>query len=553
MSAVALVGAFGAVTVGGGDAGAAPAAAVLDEGEIDFAPRVVDGRLQLRIEDRTGPDGPVWREPSRVVLHAKPETESTVESPMVDAVEMFTATPGEPIWLLNGVESDLRFDLDPGWSTAGLPDGSGGGAQVRLKGVQGPGQFAMFDWDYANGAEAAVPYLVQRLPEHQSFTLPRTGADGERFAPMWGFLAKGVYRITFEVSATVDGTPGTDTETVAVAVGDVDPGQVAPGDGSAAPSSPPPSSAPPSPAAPVIGEGHVDLAARMPDGRLRFQLKEGSSADFTVHEPEKTVLHVKSRAKRRLGEGLGFIGEPGDTVWVLPQAQANGLLWLGFGSTELGRTEVTELSYELSALRGPGHVAVYQGGSTGGVFTQFNSADGLPDRYPFGANRHAHATWVFTEEGVYRMTLTVRATLASGEEVSDAGTVAVAVGEVDPATVLPGEGGGGEPSATPTASATPTGSGGPAPPPPSSAAPTAVPTRTGPPGASPSGGAPAPPPGSGPASSGGAGGASPNGGLAATGTGAAVPLAAGAAAVAVGVAAVVAARRRRTGGTTGAV
>lgn len=36
-------------------------------------------------------------------------------------------------------------------------------------------------------------------------------------------------------------------------------------------------------------------------------------------------------------------------------------------------------------------------------------------------------------------------------------TVALAVGEVDPSTVVPGEGGSGEPTATPTATATPTG------------------------------------------------------------------------------------------------
>ncbi|WP_067279342.1 choice-of-anchor M domain-containing protein [Streptomyces jeddahensis] len=551
MSAALLIGAFGAVTVGSTDVSAAPAAVVLDEGEIDFAPRIVDGRLQLQIADRTADSGPVWREPSEVVLHAKPETEYFVDGPMIDPVAMFDAVPGDPAWLLNGVESQLRFDLDPGWSTGQLPGDAAGATEVRLKEVRGPGQFAMFDWDYANG-ENAVPYLVQRLPEYHSFTLPPTDGTGDRFAPMWGFLAEGVHRITFEVSTTVGGERTTDTETVAVAVGDdVDPGQVLPGDGSTPPVSPPPPStttAPPTDTA-VIGEGHVDLAARMAGDRLRFQLKEGSSADFTVHEPDEAVLHVKPRAKRRLGEGLEFIGGPDDTVWVLPQTQTNGLLWLGFGSTELDTAEVTELSYELSALRGPGHIAVYEGSSLGGVTTHFNSADGLPDRYPYGANRHTHATWVFTEEGVYRVTLTVRATLASGEKVSDTGTVAVAVGEADPSTVVPGEGDGGEPTATPTATGSATSSARPT----GSAAPTPTDTATVTPGDSPSASATgsfAPPgPGSG---SGGGDGASTSGGLASTGAGVTVPLAVAAAAVAVGAAAVVAVRRRHTSGVTDA-
>ncbi|MFB7272027.1 choice-of-anchor M domain-containing protein [Streptomyces sp. NPDC056244] len=586
-AAALFAGAFTAVAGGSVAASAAPLGVVLDEGEIDFAPRIVDGTAQLRIADRTGGKGgsAVWREPSTVVLHAKPETEYTIDGAMIEPVPIFEETPGYPVWLLNGVGSDDRFDLDPGWSTAELPSAQAESAEVRLAGVQGPGDFAMFSWDWANGAQAE-PLLVERLPEYTSFTLP----DSDRFTPMWGFTAEGVYRLTFEISVDIGGgTRGVDRETVSVVVGDdIDPGQVLPGDGS----TPPPTAAPtptptltptstPTPAPTptssgsgptpprgyVIDDGHIDLATRLAGGGLRFQIKDGAYETLVWREPESVVIHVKPQAKRKIGAGYEFLGTVGDPVWWLPDQQVPGLVWPGWGSTELDPADFRgALTYELTAVRGPGRLAVFQNSGLGGLTNVLNSGDGLPDSFSFATHTHAHPVWAFTEEGVYRATFTMSGTLANGTRVDDSETLAFAVGDIDPSTVVPGDGdgdgdgnGGGDAGGDgdgPTASSSvtpstgdPGGSGSPPDSPP-------VPGSDG--GDGGDGGATAGsggPPGHGGSSGGGTSpnGTSSQGGLAATGAGVLVPLAGAVAGVVVGsVAFLVVRRRHRTQHVPGA-
>lgn len=63
-----LLGVAGLVAGGSGSARAAGGAMVLDEGELDFTPRQVDGKLELQIDDRSS-GTTVVREPSEVVLH----------------------------------------------------------------------------------------------------------------------------------------------------------------------------------------------------------------------------------------------------------------------------------------------------------------------------------------------------------------------------------------------------------------------------------------------------------------------------------------------------
>ncbi|MFJ4873184.1 choice-of-anchor M domain-containing protein [Streptomyces sp. NPDC088757] len=534
-----LLGAFTAVGTDGGTALAAPAPVVLDEGNIDFVPRVVDGRLQLQIDDRTG-TAPTWREPGEVVLHVKPETVDEVTGPLVEPLMVFGELSGTPLWVLNGRDSDQRFDLDPGWSTAALPDTAARSTTVALKDTEGPGPFAMYSWDYRDDAETIEPHLVELSEEHKSFTLP----DSDRFTPMWGFLGEGVYRLTFEVSTTVDGRVLTDTETVAVAVGDTDPTGVTPGDGTVPDPEPTPTasqSTSPTPTptsrAHVIDDGHIDLATRLIDGELQFQIKDGAGASLVWREPEDVVVHARPAAKRRITPGYEFLGTVGDEIWLLPAAQVHGLVWAGWGSTELDPADFRgDLTYELTTLRGPGHVFSWQESGFGEQLDRLlKSGDGLPDSFAYPANTHSHPNWVFTKEGVYRATFTMSGTLADGRRVSDSETLAFAVGDVDPTTVTPGKGDETSPAPTasttaPTATATPTGTTPPAP--------TATPTVSDAPapGGSASASAPTSPPvdtsgaaaggtAAGAVGGGGNGGGSSNGGgksLASTGVGAPV-------------------------------
>ncbi|WP_256362485.1 choice-of-anchor M domain-containing protein [Streptomyces sp. TRM70350] len=538
-----LLGAAGlAAAGGGGPARAAGGAVVLDEGELDLTPRPVDGKLELQIDDRSG-GTTVVREPSGVVLHA---VQSSLQFTL-DPVAMALGTTNLDTWQLNGWEAENIFAPEPGWNGSA----AGGDTEVTLSGYEGPGDFGMaaYTREMDSMDAPAIPYLGSVASVQRAFTLP---GDEERLLPVWQFTKEGVYRLTF----TVTSGGSTDTETLAVVVGDdVDPNDVLPGDGSTpTPSTPPTSSAPTStapstsatptaPAPHVIDNGHLDLAARPVDGSLQFQIKEGTAQDHEWFEPGKVVLHVKPAARRKITEGYEFLGSVGDPVWWLPIQQVDGLLWPGWSTDQFKSSEIDgRVAFRLDAVQGPGGLSIFTEGSVGSVTMHAHSGDGLPDGFDLSVPTHRHTVWAFAAEGVYRTTFTVSATLADGRRVSDTETVAWVVGDdVDPSTVTPGE--GDEPTASPTV--TPSGS--------ESPTPTATTTATTAPSPSPSasGSASATAPGSGSFGTGGTSstggdGTSTHGGLASTGAQAAVIAGIAAAALLAGGGAVFFVRRRRT-------
>ncbi len=540
--AAVFIGAAGLVAGGSGDARAAGGAAVIEEGELDLVPRIVDGALKLEIDDRSG-GAPKVRTPSQVVVHAGPATKETVVSPAYPILgELVDA------YFLNGFfNSGQIYAPEPVWKGGE----SGGGSEVGLTGFEGPGRFALYAYtpEMDSDDEPAVPYLGSDADAPRSFAL---SADEGGMKPTWAFTEEGVYRLTFTV------TKGelSATETLAVVVGDdVDPSGVIPGDGSepAEPSATPPvspSATPTRPAAHVIDNGHLDLAARPADDGLSFEIKEGSAQVHSWYEPDEVVLHVKPAARRKVAEGYEFVGDVGSSMWLLPMQQIDGLVWPGWSTEEFATSDVRgDVSFSLDSAEGPGSVAVFSTGATGSVTIGLDSRDGLPDVLAHSAHAHSHWNWAFTAEGVYRTTFTVSATLADGRTVRDTETLAWVVGNgTDPSAVVPGD--GGEPTSSPTATPTP-----------SASEPTSAPSSTpSPPGASgsagPEGGSATATSSSavvtGPAAGSGAVGAfsdpRPAGGLASTGSSAAVIAGIALAATAVGGGVFAAARRRRAVG-----
>ncbi|GAA3389138.1 choice-of-anchor M domain-containing protein [Streptomyces roseoviridis] len=452
LAAALLATAAGLVAAAGGTAHADAAAVVLAQGDIDFVPQLADGRLDLRIADRTGATT-VVREPSAVVLHVVPEAKESIISPVNPIL-------GDGLygWFLNGRHAKDIFALAPGWT--GLAGARS--VEVTLDRSQGEGRFALYTFteEMEGSDQEPVQHLNSEDPAYRSFALPQ-GPD--RFAPTWGFAAEGVHRLTLTVSATLaDGTKVSDTETLAVAVGSTDPTQVRPGDGSTptptpttpTPSTPTPTSTAP-PAAHIIADGHIDLAARPVEaGKLAFQIKEGTPQAPRWLEPDDVVIHVKPAAKRRITEAYDFLGTPGDPVWWLPSTQLAGLVWPGWNTEGFSASQVKgRITYRVESLQGPGTLAIINDNSMDST-TLVNSGDGLPDAFEHTAGSHSHSAWAFTKEGVYRTTFTVAATLADGTKLSDTATIAWAVGSTDPATVKPGR--GTEPTAPATATPTAT-------------------------------------------------------------------------------------------------
>jgi putative ABC transporter-associated repeat protein len=201
----------------------------------------------------------------------------------------------------------------------------------------------------------------------------------------------------------------------------------------------------------VLNDGHVDYAARIVNGAMSAQVKDGTVAGTTTfREPGRVVFHVVSAAAVPVpANGFDFLGPPGAQVWQIPQTQRSGILWLGWNTEEITAAQVRGgVTWSLDRVQGPGALAVYVFSPFGQPRVVFNSGDGVPDRFEIPLGTHAHGNWAFTREGVYRVTFTSSATLTSGAQVRDTEVVTFAVGAVNPNSALPAaaaqnNGGGG--------------------------------------------------------------------------------------------------------------
>lgn len=435
---------------------------VLDQGHVDVAPILTDGGLRIYVKDGTRAlVQPRWIPLDRTVWHVKPVDEAQQTVTEGSPLAPYLGPAGTRYWQLP--MDQIPTLLWPGWSSEHNVTDLEGNATVRLTGFEGPGAFALSDWEAVQLASADLG-LVHRLPA------------SSHAHSYWSFGAEGVYRLTLTVAATtLSGEPVHTTATLAVAVGNVDPTTVAPGAGApsptptvtptisptvtpsasptATPSASPTGSPTPSPTQPppapggggtVLDAGHVDINGRLDGGRMELDVKDGTDPAGGVvwRGMDTVVFHVKPAARTTVPDNsaYAFLGTADDPLWLLPQSQDARLLWPGWNTEEIGASEVDgNVTWELSGVTGPGRFALYQA-TLQGPKVVFNTADGLPDALAVPTGTHAHGAWAFGQEGVYRLAFTMSATLATGQRVSATHTLAVAVGQVDPRQVTPGDG-----------------------------------------------------------------------------------------------------------------
>ncbi|WP_418960218.1 TIGR03773 family transporter-associated surface protein [Streptomyces tritici] len=375
---------------------------------------------------------------------------------------------------VTGADGTDRWEFEPVWDTTGTPADAAGLVRWSLTALEGPGTLRVSDTTGVEGEEPAVRFdSADGLPDGHA--LP-TGASG---VTRWSFDAPGTYAVTFTAETEVDGRPLRTEVRHTVRVGDAAVAAPAEPAGPTAPTTPaPPAPSPPgrpeAPAAPAAGplglpearrvarplaaepvetartvldDGHVDIAARVVDGRLQIHVKDGTVPGRTVwREPSSVVLHVKPQARKAIpaNKDFAFLGRAGDPIWLLDQVQQPGLLWPGWSTDNMaaGATN-SEVEFTLAKADGPGNFALYNYDGLSGATVRFNSADGVPDAFGVPQNTHAHGGWAFGKEGVYRLTFTMSATLADGSRASDTETLAFSVGAGDPNKVRPGGATGG--------------------------------------------------------------------------------------------------------------
>ncbi|GHJ41237.1 TIGR03773 family transporter-associated surface protein [Streptomyces sp. TS71-3] len=186
----------------------------------------------------------------------------------------------------------------------------------------------------------------------------------------------------------------------------------------------------------IISSGHLDYSTQVIGGRVQSLIGDNSSGSEVFREPSKTVLWLKPSSKVTLPSGYEQIGAVGSSVYMVPQTQNMDLIWLGWSTETLDDSKVSgSVAWKLTDVDGPGTVKVFLNDVFGGVQSLVFDGTGT---YQIPLRVHAHANWAFSKQGVYRLHFTQTATLKSGKTSSDSEVLTIAVGDVDPATAVPG-------------------------------------------------------------------------------------------------------------------
>ncbi|MEV0610132.1 TIGR03773 family transporter-associated surface protein [Polymorphospora rubra] len=443
-------GVLAAVLLGGASpAVAAPPAPRPDLAGADLVSvRVDGGEVSLRLRDaRQAARGEAGHRPDDVRLG--PDGGLAARVPQRSEFR-FLGAAGRPVWALAGGDPAL-----PALDTTGV---TGGAVTLALTGVTGPGGFVAYT---LSGFGTPTPLLGSGNGLPDRVRLPAGTRTG---GLVWVFDTPGDHELTFTASVAGAGRPAAPaTATWRVTVPPIDPPSDAPPPGAGRPEAAvPPARAVAPPAVPaavpapavlaattpagagrrkVIDDGHVDMGPTLTDGRWRIRIKDGTVSPPVWRELGDTVLHVRDTAKITVPDGAdhAFLGRPGENVWLLPQAQQDGIVWPGWNTqheTVVGgiRGPVT---WTLKGVTGPGAFTLFLTGSFGRPQVLFDGTR-LPQELDVPLNTHAHGNWGFGAPGVYHLELAMSATTTAGTAVTDTRTLTFAVGDgTDPGQAVP--------------------------------------------------------------------------------------------------------------------
>lgn len=188
----------------------------------------------------------------------------------------------------------------------------------------------------------------------------------------------------------------------------------------------------PAHAAVTLRSGHADYGARIVGGALQTQVKDATRAGRTVwRDPSDVVVALGSKARYTLpdAENVRFLGPKGTRLWLIPQTQRAGVVWLGWNTEALSSRQLRGgVAWSLDRVDGPGRVVLFQTGSFGKADVLFDSRRSRPGTRTIPVGVHAHGNWAFTRAGTYRLRFTMRATSRAGRSLSDTTTLTVRVG-----------------------------------------------------------------------------------------------------------------------------
>lgn len=335
--------------------------------------------------------------PDEVILKVKPVAQTTVPTSPNFA---FLGTAGSPVWILPQAQNENLLYL--GYGGDGIPDGvfNGNQVQVTLKSVTGPGDF--FSYRVDGFGNPQVLFNTRDGIGTADVATVQAGGDAHL---NWAFTQPGDYTVVLETSGTlVAGNKATSSGPVSF--------KFTVGNGPE-----------------ILTKGHTDLALDYNADADAWDVHVGSDALGEGYDAEDVILQVKGDAKTTIpaSANFAFLGTAGSPIWILPQAQNENLLYLGYGGDGIAHGVFTgnQVYVTLKSVTGPGDFFSYRVNGFGNPQVLFNTRDGITaaDTVSVQAGGDAHLNWAFSQAGDYTVVVEVSGTLVDGNRAVSSGPV----------------------------------------------------------------------------------------------------------------------------------
>ena len=361
---------------------------IFGEGELDLEVAFEDGEWEL-----VGLDEANEREicAGDLVIRGSSDTKTVVPE---DPSFSFLGAPGDPVNVLPQEESEGVIFL--GIAGDEIESGVFQGDTVELKLVSstGPGQVSLYAVDEF-GSPSVFFNTADGISDSDAFPVNVGGHSHQA----WGFTQPGLYRVGLQASGELAGDGLASSSEVVEFTFDIQTSNAAPE---------------------IFSQGEIDLEVAFEEGEFELVLldeaneREVEASDGILSGIASTLESVPS------DPAFGFLGNPGDRIFILPQDEQEGILFLGIAGDEIpvGEFENDLVGLHLVGVSGPGNVFLYGTDEFGSPTTYYNSANGVDgeDVFPVSVGGHSHQNWGFTAPGVYKVTLQAVGTLAAGSE-----------------------------------------------------------------------------------------------------------------------------------------
>ena len=183
-----------------------------------------------------------------------------------------------------------------------------------------------------------------------------------------------------------------------------------------------------------ISVGHVDLGPRLIDGQWRAGLRHDAESGAVWRDPNQTVLRVNDAAIMTAPNSADypFLADvAGKPVYVVPQTQNPGVVWLGWNTQDPAVTATIDrgLTMRVGPVSGPGRAWLFLQSGTFGKPLLLADSGAAPGDVWIDSGTHVHANWAFSQPGTYTATVTFLGTTTAGEAVNASTTLRFAVGD----------------------------------------------------------------------------------------------------------------------------